>query len=191
MRGNRTVFCHYCGRKIRGSEKFCPHCGRKVTTNAQKKRHFPRIILYVSLFFIVVCISVCVLLYFRKMKNPSMLPLNVSEQLETASKKSITVKRLDIEMDNETEGTATLLIKIPNYAELFQEALRTENPENYILDTLKTGKYNRVEYQASAQVTVEGGKEIIHSEDIVKKLLEQSLVEAINTLSEVTNEKDR
>lgn len=190
VRGNRKVFCHHCGRKIRGSEKFCPYCGEKVNTAIQKKNYLLKILLAAVLFLSIVCISICALLYFKKMKNSSMLSFNVREQLEAASKEAITVKQLEIEMDSEMKGTATLLIKMPNYVELFQEAIKTENPENYTLKALKSGKYDTVEYQSSALITVEDGKEIIHSEEVVKKLLEKSLVEAINALSEVTNEKD-
>ena len=46
-------------------------------------------------------------------------------------------------------------------------------------------QYEVQEIEASAKVTVENGSTIIHSDDVVQQLLDESLVNAINALSEV------
>ena len=124
-------------------------------------------------------------------KNQSIsLTLTESEQLADISKKSITIKELELEMDSETEGTAKILITVPDYKKLFQEALKTKNPEDYIRNVLNSGKYDVVEYEEFAPVTMENGEKTIHSDEAVQKSLEMSLIDAINVLSEVKHEKD-
>ena len=54
-----------------------------------------------------------------------------------------------------------------------------------IFMALAMKQYEVQEIEASAKVTVENGSTIIHSDDVVQQLLDESLVNAINALSEV------
>lgn len=88
-------------------------------------------------------------------------------------------------MDNETEGTATITIEVPNYADIYIAAYNSKNPERYIVDALKKGKYDTKKYEEDVKVTVEDGETVIHSDEIVDKIIEKELVNAVNTLTEV------
>ena len=88
-------------------------------------------------------------------------------------------------MDNETEGTATITIEVPNYADIYIAAYNSKNPERYIVDALKKGKYDTKKYEEDVKVTVEEGETVIHSDEIVDKIIEKELVNAVNALTEV------
>ena len=88
-------------------------------------------------------------------------------------------------MTSDTEVNAIIMVKIPNYELLFKEAALTKNPEQYLIKSLALKKYDVQEIEASANITVENGNIIIHSDDVVQQLLDESLVNAINALSEV------
>lgn len=60
-----------------------------------------------------------------------------------------------------------------------------KNPERYIVNALKKGKYDTKKYEEDVKVTVEEGETVIHSDEIVDKIIEKELVNAVNALTEV------
>lgn len=107
-----------------------------------------------------------------------------SNYLKNINDKCILVEEKNITMNNETDGTATIIITIPDYTELYLNAIQSDNSEKYIREALESGNYNTLKYEKSAHVTVENGKTIVFYEEIVEQLLEKELIKAINALSE-------
>ena len=88
-------------------------------------------------------------------------------------------------MTNETEGTATIVVTLPDYETLFRYAITAETPDNYLLKTMILKDYETQEFEVSANVTIENGERVIHVDEAVHRLLENRLVHAINALLEV------
>ena len=88
----------------------------------------------------------------------------------------------EISMQTDTEGTAKIKVQLPKYEILYKEASASENPEECLVNTLKSGKYDTCEYEVEAKVTVENGKRVIHINEPVKALLEKVLSQAVNKL---------
>lgn len=105
--------------------------------------------------------------------------------LEIINDQNIFVEEKEVVMTNATEGKATLVVKFPDYGELFEKAYASGNPDLYLLKALFLKDYEIQEFEVSANVTVDDGKRIIHSDEAVHQLLEEVLVDAINTQSEV------
>lgn len=53
------------------------------------------------------------------------------------------------------------------------------------MNALKKGKYDTKKYEEDVKVTVEEGETVIHSDEIVDKIIEKELVNAVNALTEV------
>ena len=123
--------------------------------------------------------------YLDIIEIPVVTAYRENKLLEFINTKNVIVEESTIEMTSDTEGIATIIVKIPNYELLFKEAALTEDPERYIFMALAMKQYEVQEIEASAKVTVENGSTIIHSDDVVQQLLDESLVNAINALSEV------
>jgi hypothetical protein len=105
-----------------------------------------------------------------------------ASQLQEANAECIQIESHDVIMQNDREGTVKLTVKLPDYETLYKEAYVTENPDRYLLAVLESGKYKTIQYEITAKVTMEDGKEVIHKEEAVKALLEQELSKATNAL---------
>lgn len=171
---------------------------RKADKKAEKKekwasmtfRQKVRIIILRFLLWLIILISFSIgiiggLSYLDIIEIPVVTAYREDKLLEFINTKNIAIEESTIEMTSDTEGTAIIIIKIPNYELLFKEAALTKNPEQYLFKSLALKKYEVQEIEASAYVTVENGSTIIHSDDVVQQLLDESLVNAINALSEV------
>lgn len=202
-----TNFCGKCGSKLDENTKLCPNCDAKEIKKTMKKKKrgvFDKIVLLLMILCIFSAGAIGVFLYFDLGSIPAVekvvkkmeeigemvenLPLFSSgedeNELGEASRKCIDVDAKEIVMENGEEGIATITIKMPDYKKLFQEAFLTENPEEYLLKALETGSYQIQEFQETARVTVENGKRRVLSEAVVDRVLEESLVDAINALAE-------
>lgn len=101
------------------------------------------------------------------------------EKLAELGQETLTVEEGEIRMESETEGEADLMVRLPDYEALFLEALNAEDPDAY----LENGDYETKQVETRAQVTVEGGKQVVHSEEAAKEALEKELVQAIAALA--------
>lgn len=138
------------------------------------------------LFLTVFAVGVTgILVYFDVINIPFLSDSNQNNLLKSVNKRSITVEEKSIDMTNDTEGTAIIVVKLPDYELLFEEAATAENPDQYLLKALVLKDYETQEFEMSANVTVENGEKIVHSDEVVHQLLEESLINAINALSEV------
>lgn len=148
------------------------------------------IIILKFLLWLIILISFSIgiiggLSYLDIIEIPVVTAYQEDKLLEFINTKNIAIEESMIEMTSDTEGTAIIMVKIPNYELLFKEAALTKNPEQYLIKSLALKKYDVQEIEASANITVENGSTIIHSDDVVQQLLDESLVNAINALSEV------
>ncbi len=106
-----------------------------------------------------------------------------AEQMYEASNKTIEVETQPMDVE-EIPDTVEITVKLPDYEKLYRDAWAAEDPDRYLLDAMESGKYEVIEYTVEAEVTVEDGKTIVHTEEAVKKLQEQLLVDAIRVLIE-------
>ena len=83
-------------------------------------------------------------------------------------------------MTSDIEGTAQIVIGVPNYTKLFAEGKDAKDLEKYLTNALKKGNYEILEFEEIAPVRVENGEQLMQTEEVVKKLLEQELIQAIN-----------
>lgn len=205
------MFCHYCGKQIKDGSAFCPYCRQNVEKtistetvhtkgnilkktkavepNAEsamkKSNRFWKLFIWLFLFSFIIVGTIYGLSYLGIVNTPFFTTATVDKSLEKINQKCIVVEELGIIMKNEKEGTATLRIQLPDYKLLFIEASKTENPEQYLLESLASGNYDSCDYKGVAPVTIENGEMVVHSEEVVHQLLEKNLISAINALSEV------
>mgnify|MGYP005761771089 FL=1 len=110
------------------------------------------------------------------------------EKLAELGQETLTVEEGEIRMESETEGEADLMVRLPDYEALFLEALNAEDPDAYLENALENGDYETKQVETRAQVTVEGGNQVVHSEEAAKEALEKELVQAIAALAGEENE---
>ena len=135
------------------------------------------------LIVIPVIICICGLLVCTKMRHFIGTNKETSEkQLQEINSNCIEIGKHEISMQTDTEGTAKIKVQLPKYEILYKEASVSENPEECLINTLKSGKYDTCEYEVEAKVTVENGKRVIHINEPVKALLEKVLSQAVNKL---------
>ena len=155
------------------------------STGKKVRRFFLKLI---SIFILLVVLTagiVGALVYFGVVDIPFLSDFNKNSLLELVNERNIIVEEKNIVMTSEKEGTATIVVILPDYELLFESAVTAENPDNYLLKALFFKNYETQEFELSANVTVENGERVIHSDEVVHQLLEERLVDAINALSEV------
>ena len=107
-----------------------------------------------------------------------------TQSLEELNETCILVEEKAIHMESENNGEAELVVKMPDYEELYQKAYGTEDPETYIKESLISGNYTVQTIETNASVTVENGKQKIHKQEAIDKLLEQVMLNAVNAVAE-------
>jgi len=206
-------YCGKCGSKLNSETGLCPNCSKTLkivkceNKNIKKeKKKSKGIIWMIGIFLVGSCIigglacfdvvNLPVISDFVKMQNEeddySEKEYIEIKELEQANQNCIVIVKKSIEMENEKEGTATITVSMPNYEQLYKEALQAENPDEYLLKALEEKEFSTVEYEEKVPVTVEKLETIIHSEEVVNQLLEEELIKAINALTreETVHEKN-
>lgn len=167
-------------KKSKKKEKWA-----KLTAGQKMRRIIFKLLLWLIILIFFSVGAIGGLLHLGVIEIPMVTAYREDKLLEFINTKNIIVEESTIEMTSDTEGTATIIVQIPNYELLFKEAALTKNPEQYLFKSLAMKQYEIQEIEAIASVTVENGSTIIHSDDVVQQLLDESLVNAINALSEV------
>ena len=126
-----------------------------------------------------------ILVYFDVVNVPFLSYFNQNGLLQFINQRNIIIEEENIIMTSKTEGTATIIVTLPDYELLFENAVTAKNPDNYLLKALILKDYKTQEFEVSASVTVENGKKVVHSDEVIHQLLEESLVNAISALVEV------
>ena len=157
----------------------------KWSTGKKVRRFFLKLILTVLLLAVFAAGVTGALVYFDVVDVPFLSDFNQNNLLEIINERNIIVEEENIVMTSETEGTATIVVTLPDYELLFENAATAVNPNNYLFKALILKDYETQEYEMSVNVTVENGERVVHSDEVVHQLLEESLVNAINALSEV------
>lgn len=157
----------------------------KLTTGQKVRRFFLKLFLWLILLVVIAGGTIGGLSYLGIIDIPFLSDFNEDNILETLNERAVVVEETDIVMETDTEGTATITIKMPDYELLFKEAYASENPDQYLLKALALRDYKVREYEEVATVTVADDVTTIHSDEVVHKLLEEALINAINALSEV------
>ena len=157
----------------------------RLTSEQKIRRFFVKRFLWLILFIVIASGAIAWLSYMGIIDIPFLSDFNRDNILETLNERAIVVEETDIVMETDTEGTATVIVKMPNYELLFKEAYASKNPDQYLVKALVLGNYEIREYEEVATVTVADDVTTIHSDEVVHKLLEEALINAINALSEV------
>ena len=169
-------FCGSCGFENKNEQKFCPNCGSCLYLGKNKKVAKYKVITGLLLLAGVLCLMIFTLSPPKK--------LGLDNGLEKVNYSCIHVEEMNSTMINQTEGYAQILIKLPDYRTIFLEAWETSNPERYINNTLKSGEYPVLEFEREVKITIENGEKKLHEELVVDQLLDELLIDAVNTVSE-------
>lgn len=168
-------FCGKCGSRLDAKTGLCPKCSRK---NPRK-----------GLVFLLVLIPllagiVCTFSYFGMIQIPFSAGKDAVYNLEEVNQKCITIEEVHCDWDSDTTGTATILIRLPDYKSIFAKASASKNPGQSIMDVLLSGDYETKEYEKRVDAIMEDGKRNFNPEDVIDQIMEQELIDAINALSE-------
>lgn len=206
-------FCGKCGAKLDEVTGLCPNCDAdkmqkdskkksKSERRAQKKaakkekrarwstgkkirRFFLKLILTSILLTVFTAGVAGTLVFFGVVEIPFLSDFNQNSFIELINERNIIVEEENIVMTSDKEGTATIVVTLPDYELLFENAISAKNPDNYLLKALFFRDYETQEFELSANVTIENGKRVVHSDEVIHQLLEECLIDAINALSEV------
>lgn len=157
----------------------------KWSTGRKVRKFFLKLILTLLLLMVLAVGVAGVLVYFEVVNIPFLSDFNQNNLLKTLNERAIIVKEENIVMTSETEGNATIVVTLPDYELLFENAVAAKNPDIYLLKALILKKYETEDFELLANVTIENGERVVHSDEVVHQLLEENLVKAINALSEV------
>lgn len=157
----------------------------KLTTGQKVRRFFLKLFLWLILLVVLAGGTIGGLSYMGIIDIPFLSDFNEDNILETLNERTVVVEETNIVMETEDKGTATIIVQLPDYELLFKEAYLSENPDQYLVKALALGQYEIREYKETATVTVDDGVTNIHSDEVVKQVLEKALINAINALSEV------
>ena len=138
-----------------------------------------KIVIKALLICLVLCGSGCT----KKNEEKNMKKMSAKEIYEL-NKGCIEVKSGAIKMENETSGIVQLTVIIPDYSLLYSEAVQKEDSEFYIQQSLENGNYKTVKKIVDAEISIEDGKKVIHKDEAVEEVLENSISEAINEIVE-------
>lgn len=157
----------------------------KLSTGQKVRRFFVKLLLQLILLVVIAGGTIGGLSYMGIIDIPFLSDFNKDNILETLNERALVVAEADIVMETDDKGTATINVQIPDYEVLLKEAYASDNPDQYLVKALALGQYEVREYEEIATVTVDDGMTIIHSDEVVKQVLEEALINAINVLSEV------
>lgn len=208
-------YCGNCGTMLDTATGLCPNCnqnkavlqstvntdstkgGKKQTKKAKKgktkKKKSKKVILAVSIVIgaLLIVIGVLGVLFYKGIiEIPFIYQLSSEDNFAEINRSCIEIEELEITMTDDSTGKAKILIRLPDYTEIFLQAAQTENPEQSVLKALKRGKFEYLEFEETVDVTVENRQEVIRSEEIVNSLMEQELIKAVNAVSEGENRNE-
>lgn len=115
--------------------------------------------------------------------NDSQKDPALDELISTIGTQGVTVEFGKIEAGRYGD-TASITAQVPNYAQLFTDACKTDDPTVALARAIAKQEYTTVEYTDTVAVTYDGETPIYHSEDVIKKFIEQELIKAINAVTE-------
>lgn len=120
--------------------------------------------------------------------NPSSILsfLDSDELLVKLNKKSIKVEEKKIKMKDEKNGTAEIVVTIPDYEMMWKDAFKTKNPRRELIKKFLFKSYDVQSFEVTAEVVVKDGNRIIKSDEIVNQYVEESLIKAVNSVTEVS-----
>lgn len=149
------------------------------------KRVKKRVFYLLGGLLLISLIAICVKTIFLKEKAETYKDINYLHKL---TMDCIEVEETKKIMNTDKQGEATLVVKMPDFKKIFNEASKEVDSENameeYVEKTLVNKKYTIIERKITADIFIEGGEEIIYSEEAVKKLLGEELINAMNTVME-------
>lgn len=167
---------------------------KKAAKKARKKEKWASLTFGEKILKIVLRMLLCVILlvvlgvglligavYFDILDVSSVVnSASAGNVLDTVTEKTVVVEQEEIIMYSETAGRASVIVQIPDYEALFQEAYESGNPQLYLITALTLDKYETKKYRVYVDATVEDGEIVLHSEEVVNQILEQELIQAIN-----------
>lgn len=196
-------FCGKCGSPLDQNGR-CLQCdtalqykkktkNREQNTEKRRRRGFGRLVRTVVLILLIFAVLFGCLLaleYFDVVHIPfaseilECMPFTHEPDLGELNDACIQIDQKKIEMKTETEGTAVLEVTIPDYYQIFKDALDMNDPDRYLQDALKSGTYQTVTRTIDAAVTVEDGNTRVDEASAIDQLLDQELTAAIKAVME-------
>lgn len=191
-------FCTDCGHRLRDPDGPCPVCesggtprvpesgpspddDRRRTTRVSQGRRIRRIVIAVLAVIIILAalaIGACAALsHFRVIDLPLANP---PENLQELNDQRISVTN---EGDGRSDdGWVTFTVTLPDYTELYQQAVSSDDPDAYVRNALERGTYSikRIEKRVDA-----ANKDIAElKQQVADEVLEDELIAAVNALVE-------
>lgn len=204
----QAKFCRKCGKRVAVEPSLHSMQNTKVSTRARssnqrgifvsphsiKKKNKPTGVIVIILLTVLIVALVCVVAFFlgpmlkntsADMNNMKNNPVQAGQEVfYEANSKCIEFETHNIVMNGDSEGSVTLIVQLPDYTQLYNNAYISKNPDQFILEVLQSGEYDVCEYEIIAKVTIEKGEQVIHSDEAINMLLEKELAKAINALLE-------
>ena len=194
-------YCKNCGIELKDASKFCANCGMSITEEAPETknkmkrqdlkfgqkvcRFFKKVLLWGTIIIAFCVISFALILHFDVIHLSVPALLNGGDLLEAASAKSIIVEDAEIVAESDGSEKVKIMVQIPDYELLFKEASTTKDPEKYISNALLFGNYEVCEIKETVTITDKDVDIDTLTEELVDKIMEKELIDAINSLQEV------
>lgn len=173
--------CPRCSAPIHSRMQFCPACGRRLKGghySAPQKKTFW--IVGFLVFFMVIG-TAGLLFIFAGTRSVSSQD---SQKLTQTNNGCVITKQHPVRMQDAAHGTAELEVSMPDYYQIFTEALAYDDPQGYVSTVLDSGNYPVVSRTATAQVTVQDGQEVVHTDEAIMALLDRELTNVIGEIME-------
>lgn len=174
--------CPRCSAPIHSRMQFCPDCGRRLKggrySTPQKKTFW---IVGFLVFFMVIG-TAGLLFIFAGTRSVSSQDPQKSTQTNNGC---VITKQHPVLMQDAVNGTTELEVSVPDYFQIFTEALASDDPQGYVSAVLDSGNYPVVSRTITAQVTVQDGQEVVHTDEAITALLDRELTNVIGEIMEV------
>lgn len=174
--------CPRCSAPIHSRMQFCPACGRRLKGghySAPQKKTF-----WIVGLFIVLLVIGTAGMFFMFTGSQSDGGQD-SQKLTQTNKVCVITKQHPVCMQDAVNGTAELEVSMPDYYQIFTDALASDDPQRYVSMVMDSDNYPVVSRTVTAQVTVQDGQEVVHADEAITALLDRELTNVIGEIMEV------
>ena len=99
------------------------------------------------------------------------------------------LEEIDVEETvDDSSGSVHVTAQVPNYTELFLEAMGSDDPDRALRQAIDGGEYDTVQYESSVRITSMDEDGSPNTDGLVKSFIEEELIKAINAVTESLEE---